>query len=121
MLALPIYLLWQIYYGITNFLEDWYIDGFRWWLGHLFGFLEALDKGFALKVTLRHFTEPLYGDRTIVGFFLGLIWRTLRIIIASVVYLLILSVAGLLFFLWVALPPLLLYKSILLWLPIQKL
>ncbi len=118
MLALPIYLLWQIYSGITNFLEDWYTDGFRWWLEHLLGFLEELDKVFALKVTLRHFTEPLYGDRTIMGFFLGLIWRTLRIIAASVIYFLVILVAVTLYLFWAILPPFLLYKSILLWLPI---
>jgi hypothetical protein len=48
--------------------------------------LELLDKTFALRVTLRHIFEPLYQDRTVLGYVLGFTLRTCRIVLAAIIY-----------------------------------
>jgi hypothetical protein len=48
--------------------------------------LGALDRTWALKITVRNLFEPLYQDRTILGFILGFIFRIIRAVIGTVVY-----------------------------------
>lgn len=66
--------------------------------------LESLDRTLALRITLRHFFEPLYGDRTTIGYTLGIPFRLARVLIALALYLFILALALFVFVLWALLP-----------------
>ena len=72
--------------------------------------LRDWDRFFALKITIRHWLQPLYQDRTIIGYILGPIFRTGRIIVATSVYLLVAALATLLYFIWLIIPPYVVYK-----------
>jgi hypothetical protein len=71
---------------------------------------ENLDRSFALKVTLRHIFEPLYQDRSVIGHILGLIFRTVRVIGALVVYGVIALIFVMIYILWAAVPLVLIYN-----------
>ena len=99
-----IYLIQRFFYRFFGFFRNWYVDGSRF-IGHAFiSVLTEMDKSFAVEITLRHFFEPLYKDYSIVGRVLGIIFRSIRVIIGSVIYFLV-AIAFLFFFLlWISIP-----------------
>lgn len=99
-----LYLLERGCYRVGNFFHHWYIDGTRQY-GHFAHSLYAsLDRTFAVWITLRHFFEPLYGDYTIIGYILGFIFRSLRVLFGGTLYLLIAPFVILGYCLYTALP-----------------
>jgi len=78
-------LLWLVH-DLADTLRHWYVDSFRI-IGRLtISLLERLDRRLALKITLRYFFKPLYGDRSIPGRFFAFIFRTIRVFIALILY-----------------------------------
>jgi hypothetical protein len=67
-------------------------------------FFENLDQTFALRVTLRYFWKPLYGDYTIVGRILGFFFRSGRIMLAVVIYIICAVFMLAIYLAWLALP-----------------
>jgi hypothetical protein len=106
-----IYLIHRFFYRLFDFFHHWYIDGSRHFAHVFISFLERLDEVFAVKITLKYFFHPLYGDYTIVGRVLGIIFRSFRILIGGAVYVL----AGLVFLViylgWLAVPPIILWYA----------
>jgi hypothetical protein len=100
----PAYLAQRFFYRIVDFFHHWYVDGSRV-IGHRFiSTLEAADRSLAFKITVRYFFQPLYRDYSVVGRVLGFIFRTGRILIGGVVYLIV-AVLFLAFYLaWLAVP-----------------
>jgi len=100
----PVYLVERFFYRFVNFFHHWYVDGSRW-LGHKFlNLLSDMDKTLAIQITLRYFFAPLYGDYSIIGRILGVIFRTGRIVIAAVFYLFITIIFILVYLIWIAIP-----------------
>lgn len=95
-------------------MRHWYIDGSRFLAHGFLNFLAGLDRIFAVRVTLHYFWRPLYGDYSPVGRVLGVIFRTLRVLIAGAIYAMIAAFFILLFIAWLIVPfvPLLMvYRS----------
>lgn len=105
------YAAYRFSYRILAFVEHWYWGSFRLFGGFLIELLRRLDRTFAVRITLRHFFQPLYQDRTIIGYILGFIFRSLRIAIALPVYLLIIAITALIYLLWLIIPLYLLYRT----------
>jgi len=93
------------------FLKHWYWDSFVIFWDFLLKTLSRFDRIFAIKITARHWLQPLYQDRTIVGYFLGFIFRTLRIGLATAIYLLIFSLTMSLYLIWALTPPFLIIRA----------
>ncbi|MBI4159686.1 hypothetical protein HY504_00810 [Candidatus Wolfebacteria bacterium] len=104
MAILPLYILNRFIFRITEFLRHWYVRGIAFFAHHTIVILSALDTRVAFGITLRHFGEPLYQDRTIIGYILGFIFRSLRLVMGGFVYGVIIILAALLYALWAALP-----------------
>jgi hypothetical protein len=102
-----VYIFGRFFFRIGSFLHHWYVHGTRAIWHAAVGQLEALDRTFAVKVTLRHFFEPLYKDYSPVGRILGIVFRTFRILIGAALYLVVFSVYGLAYLVWIAIPVLL--------------
>ena len=66
--------------------------------------LATTDQSFAIKVTARHFFEPLYKDYSIVGRIMGVIFRTGRIVLGGILYVLITIVFAIVYIIWLAIP-----------------
>lgn len=105
MLNVAIYLASHFTRCVFEFLEHWYWGSFRAAGGKFIDLLRDWDRFFALKITFRHWLEPLYQDRTFIGYILGPIFRTGRIVLALIVYLITIFFVALLYFGWLIIPP----------------
>ena len=111
MAYIPIYLTTRFVYRLQEFLEHWYVGGFRIISHWAVSFLESLDKTLALQVTLRYIFEPLYQDRTILGYILGFIFRSGRVVLASIIYVLVIVVFLAVYLGWMLFLPYVLYRT----------
>lgn len=111
-MTLLIYITTRFAYRFQEFLRHWYLDSFTIISHFLVSLLERLDRTFALKVTLRHIFEPLYQDRTILGHLLGFVFRSLRLILAIAVYIVVVSFFVMFYLLWILLLPYVVYRTI---------
>lgn len=107
-----VYLGFRFFYRVAEFFRHWYVRGFFVYGRTVLNVLLSLDKTLALRITLRHFGEPLYRDYSVLGYILGFVLRSLRIAVALAIYPVILAVAGALFLMWLAIPVFIIYKII---------
>ena len=98
------YLVRRFFYRVIDFFHHWYADASKYLFHRFFLFLEGLDQTFALRITLKHFFQPLYKDYTGVGRILGIFFRSIRIILGTAVYALIAAVFFAFYLLWLAAP-----------------
>jgi hypothetical protein len=80
------YLFSRLAFRFGSFFRHWYVGGSRRYAHAALNFFELMDRGFALKITLRHLFKPMYGDYSAVGYALGFIFRSIRLVIGLVVY-----------------------------------
>ncbi len=106
------YLTRKLWDGIFGFVRHLYVDGFRVVAGITIEFLSALDGTFAVKINLRFLFTPLYQDRSFIGYVLGFLFRTFRVLIGGAVYLVIALFAAGAYVAWAAVPIFLVYKII---------
>jgi len=102
------FLFERLIYRIIAFFRDWYVRGSRRYWHGVIAFVEALDRRFALLVTLKHLFTPLYGDYSVIGYVLGFFFRFLRALVASACYACVFALALAAYAAWVALPLILL-------------
>lgn len=99
------YLVRHFIFHLIEFFRHWYVNAFlvigRWLINNL----EWFDRTLAFKVTLRHFFEPLYGDYTILGRFLGFLFRFIRIVLAIFLYPILIFAASAIYIIWAVIPP----------------
>lgn len=112
MVSVLVYLGNRFFYRFREFLRHWYKDGFFFFSRRLIDFLERLDRYFALRITFRHLFKPLYQNYTFIGYFLGFLFRSARLIAAGLIYGLLILI-GLAFYLfWAFIPLGIIYKII---------
>ncbi len=104
------YLLWLFFYRLFEFFRHWYVKSFFIYSDKILNLFSYLDKFFALKVTLRHFFQPLFQDYSLIGYLFGFIFRSLRILISLFVYLLVFLLALFIYLFWLAIPIYLIFK-----------
>src|SRR6185436_3340892 len=104
----PIYLVRRFFYRFFDFFTHWYVDGSRAFGRTFIETLANIDQIIALKITLRYFFQPLYKDYTIMGRILGVIFRTLRILLGIIIYPIIIAAVLAVYLVWVAIPVLIL-------------
>lgn len=112
MIAVPVYMAVRFVERFLGFFNNWYVRGTRFFWVHFINLLTSFDRSLAIRVTLQHLFEPLYQDRTVVGYVLGFIFRVLRVLIGFVIYLVIVAVALVLYAVWILLPAFLIFKVI---------
>jgi hypothetical protein len=106
------YLLHRFFYRIFDFFRHWYVGGSRS-IAHTFiSTLENIDRSFAVKITLEHFFEPLYKDYSVVGRILGIIFRSVRVVLGGAVYAIVTILFAGAYAIWVIIPPALLFFSL---------
>ena len=98
------YLAQRFVFRATDFFHHWYVDGSRTAIHALTQTLEQADRRFAVAITVRNFLSPLYGDYSIVGRFLGLVFRSGRIVIGTLCYAFLVFVFLVGFIAWLTVP-----------------
>lgn len=106
------YITSQFIHRILLFLEHWYVGGAS--VVYNFGreVIDKLDGIFAVKITLRNFFKPLFQDRTFVGYVLGFIFRSFRILIGGVAYIVVALVVLFIYLAWAVIPTFVILKII---------
>lgn len=99
-----VYLLQRFIFRVVDFFHHWYIDASIWFLHKHLSVLEQLDETFAVRITVRHFKEPLYGDYSPVGRILGFVFRSLRIVAGSALYAVVSILFLITFIFWLLIP-----------------
>lgn len=107
-----LYLFERLIFRVGNFFHHWYRDGVKAIANYTVSFFAGLDRGFALRINVRYFFEPLYGDYTITGRIIGFLFRSIRVLLGLVAYIF----SGILFLIaaviWFLLPPFLIVYAI---------
>ncbi len=98
------YLIERAGYRMIDFFHHWYVDGSRRMLHSFMSLFERLDAVFALRITITHFFEPLYKDYTVVGRIVGVVFRSLRIVLALAVYAATAAILAAIYLAWIATP-----------------
>jgi len=104
------YLFNRFFYRIFEFLEHWYLGSFKIASHFFISFLEKLDRTFAFKITLRNIFQPLYNDRSFIGYILGFFFRSGRLIISGILYFIIAIFAIAIYLAWLAVIPYIIYQ-----------
>ena len=110
--TVPVYIAARFVRRFIGFFEHWYVGGARFFWKRGLDILGALDATFAVPVTLKHLFEPLYQDRTVIGYILGFIFRTLRVLIGLGLYVVIVVSVLTLYLLWATIPIYFIYQVI---------
>lgn len=107
----PAYILKRGLFRIKEFLHHYYIDGTRFLFYKFINFLERVDQSVAFRITLKNFFVPLYRDYTIIGRVMGIIFRSIRILAGSFIYLFLGSIFLLVVLTWLLIPIILIALS----------
>jgi len=110
MITVPTYIVVRFVGRLFGFLDHWYRGGTRFFWNQLGDTISSFEGIFAVVLTVRHLFEPLYQDKTVMGYILGFIFRTLRASIGLVVYAFTTVVVFTFYLLWLALPAFAIYK-----------
>jgi hypothetical protein len=98
------YLIARFFLSIWGFVWHWYVDGFWRVTKKAIAMLSSLDRTFALRLTLRNFFRPLYQDHTIPGHVFGFFFRTIRVALAILSYIIVVLGAIVVYVVWALLP-----------------
>jgi hypothetical protein len=104
-----VYLARRLFYHIQDFFHHWYVDGSHAIGRRFMGMLTTADQSLAVAITLRHFFEPLYKDYSIIGRILGIVFRTFRVLIGGVLYLILAIGFVVVYLIWIAIPAIILF------------
>lgn len=107
-----VYILNRYLFRIYYFLYHWYARGFRKIANRAINYLEKLDYSFALRINLKNIFQPLFQDYSIVGYVLGFISRFIRVVTASIIYVVFIVLCVFLYLAWAAIPIFAIYKII---------
>ena len=99
-----VYLFDRFIYRISHFIRHWYVDSFMSYGRFVIARLEDMDRNIALKVTWRNLFQPMYQERNITGYVLGFIFRSIRLVFGSALYLLVIAIFGGFFLVWACIP-----------------
>lgn len=105
-----IYLTDRFFYRLFAFFRHWFYDGFSAYAVFMIKMLANIDRTFAVRVNFHYLFHPLYQDYTIIGYVLGFIFRSARILIGCFIYILIIIIAAAIYLLWLAVLPYLVWK-----------
>ena len=63
----------------------WYAGGFHFFSNKAVGLLRFIDRFFAVRINFFHIFQPLYQDRTFLGYFFGFFTRLFKVVSGGVV------------------------------------
>lgn len=107
-----VFLLKTLYFRIVYFFRNWYLGGFYWFKGKGQRLIRNLENNLSIKINLRYMFQPLYQEYNIYGYVLGFIFRFIRVVLGSVLYLLIILFFGILYIIWALIPIFFVYKAV---------
>jgi hypothetical protein len=111
-MAFVSYFFTRLLYRLLDFLRHWYFDSFKIYSHFIISLLEKFDRKIAFKITLRNLFRPLYQDASLIGYILGFFFRSGRLIMGGIVYVIFLSIAILFYLAWLITPLYIIFKIV---------
>lgn len=99
-----VFIFERVFYRLTEFLRHWYVKSLKIYSNFIIDRLNQMDRFFAWRITLKNFFKPLYGDYSIIGYAMGFVFRSLRLVIATIFYGFVFFIAVVLYLIWLVLP-----------------
>lgn len=107
-----IYLAKTFVFRIGMFFRHWYIDGFLAIYGAWLLFLRMCERQLAIRINIRFLFQPLYQERNIVGYVLGFLYRSVKVLLGGILYVVTGIIACGVFIVWAVFPLVLIYRGI---------
>lgn len=107
-----VYIGWRILHRFAEFFRHWYVVSFYLIGRYLISLLERLDQTLAFRITLKYLFQPLYQDYTTVGYILGFIFRSFRLLIGGMLYGAVVLTAAGLYLVWLLIPVFIIFKIV---------
>ena len=107
-----VYIGWRILHRFAEFFRHWYVVSYYFIGRYLVSFLERLDRTLAFRITLKYLFQPLYQDYTVIGYILGFIFRSFRLVAGGLVYAAIILAAAALYLVWLLVPVFIIYRIV---------
>jgi hypothetical protein len=104
------FLLSESAYRLFLFFDRWYRCWSVSYWSRVLDLVESLDRTFAVRVHIRYWLVPLFGDYTVVGRIIAFPVRTFFIVFGSILYLAVFAIAFLLWSIWVLIPFYILFR-----------
>lgn len=111
-MATAAYLAERFWYRIADFFRHWYVTASRAHFANMINRFERIDRFVALRVTARFLFQPLYGDYSVIGYILGFIFRSIRLIAGILIYAVLLVIYLALYLVWIAIPPYVIFRAV---------
>jgi len=106
------YIAEQAAMWVIDFFRHWYAGGLRGFLKTFIKLISVIDRVLALRVSVKNIFTPMYQDRSAMGYVMGFLFRTIRIVTALVLYAVIGTVFAAAYIVWSLIPPYLAVKAI---------
>ncbi|MDI6717938.1 MAG: hypothetical protein QMD86_02785 [Patescibacteria group bacterium] len=110
--AFVIFILNRFIFRILEFIWHWYVGTAKVYGHFVISVLERLDRFFALKITFRNIFQPLYQDKSVLGYILGFILRLARITTGGIVYCVLIALFFAAYLFWAAIPLIIILKAV---------
>ena len=107
-----VYIGWRTLHRFAEFFRHWYIVSFYLIGRYLISFLERLDRTLAFRITLTYLFQPLYQDYTVIGYILGFLFRSSRLVVGGLIYAAIILTAAALYLVWLLVPVYIIYRIV---------
>jgi hypothetical protein len=78
-----VYLLERFFYRIWSFIYNWYVGSLFMIGSRIAAVAAVVNRSWAVGVTFKNLFQPLYQDRTMLGYILGFIFRSFRLLIGA--------------------------------------
>ena len=98
---------------LLDYLRWYFVFIPKYLLNLLYRYINYIDNKLAITVMTSYFLTPLFGDKTIIGFLLGFVFRLLRIIFGLLVLFVFLINYLIILIFWVVAPLLFVYQGFL--------
>lgn len=108
----PVYIISRLGVRFYLFFYHWYVDGTRAFARAGANIFLGLEQGFALRLTIVHFFQPLYQDYSVIGRIIGPIFRILRLALGSLFYILAFVLIITAYAVWIFLLPALVWYGL---------
>lgn len=95
--------------SLYNFLYFWYVKSSKDFWSSEIRFMHSVEREIGVIINLRLITQPIFGDYSYTGRFLGPFFRFCRVVIGLVVLLISFFSIITLYVIWVFLPPVVFY------------
>jgi len=91
--------------GIINFFYIWYVKGSESFWNKEISFIKGVESDIGVLINLRLLFQPIFGDDSYMGRVIGPIFRMGRVFVGSVIVLVSIITAIIIYLIWIITPP----------------